>query len=365
MRKAIVVGFIAWLAALANAQTPSNPDNLSVTRLSAIGALYSKEALCSTAQVGRFGNITTIIGETSIYYRYDGTDWAVVPLKFSGAHAITRLTNGHWLVADTGNHRLVELTKLDDVRGAVIRDRFPEGGVLARPHFVLQGPDGYVYTVDTESGLRLIRFRTLNGRAQVWKFDVNELGYVRSLAWFDDHLHVISSSRGEVLRVDDFARHQFTVFHSPRPIEAQARWKRDPSELGPFTRNDFFAGALSTTGLVLNHVEKVDGWYYGTNDFMVKYSFGGDTHPARLIRWKTWANFEQGAWEDLSALIPSGKTATPLHPYFITKDDGLLYIPVSGDDGDTPCDPGAVLQINLHQLDRVDSNGSAVKTSRG
>jgi hypothetical protein len=359
------LAFMTSLAACTSVPITSFAEESGEARLSAIGALYSKEGLCGTTQVGRFGSVTTITGDSSIYYRLDGEEWHAIPYRFSAPHSLTRLANGHWLVADTGNHRLVELTRLDDARAALIRERFSAGGALARPHYVLQGLDGYIYTIDTESGLRLIRFRDLKGKAEVWKFSVNELGYVRSLAWFDDHLHVISSSRGEVLRIDDFKKHQYTVFHSPRPIEVQSQWRREASELGPFTPHDFFAGALATTGLVLNHVEKAHGWYYGTNDFLVKFSFGGDTRPARLIRWKTWTDFERGAWEDLSDLIPAGSTGTPLHPYFITIDQGLLYIPVNGDDGDTPCEHGTVLQVDLGQLDRNGGRESAVRHITG
>ena len=95
------------------------------------------------------------------------------------------------------------------------------------------------------------------------------------MSWFDGHLHIIDSSRGEVIRIDDYAKHRFTTFRSPRPD------RTNPKPFLSYGDHDFMGGSLSVTGLILNDVEKAGDWYYGSNMFTRDFALGGDPRPTR------------------------------------------------------------------------------------
>jgi epsilon-lactone hydrolase len=294
-------------------------------------------ALCGVPQVGMFGDVTTVISGSTIYYKTGDGPWKKSIFAQNGAHSLTRMRSGKWLIGDTDNNRVVQVDDLSGSGKVVIRSELA-GIALSRPHDEIADPNtGDAYVIDGNQNL--FRFRDLEGPIEVWTFKPAELGYDRSMSWFDGHLHVIDSSRGEVLRIDDYAQHRFTGFRSPRPKNPVAK---PYSEYG-----DFPAGALSTTGLVLNDVEKAGDWYYGSNDFLVEFAFGGDVAPARLIRWRNWDDFERGKWEDLSALIPEAEI--PSAPYFLTIHDNILSTPLTSWRGDT-CEDGGILQVDLASL---------------
>ena len=55
------------------------------------------------------------------------------------------------------------------------------------------------------------------------------------------------------------------------------------------------AGAYEWTGLILNDVDYYNGYWYGTNYFSGEHAPAGyDYNEYRLIRWKTWDDFEKG-----------------------------------------------------------------------
>jgi hypothetical protein len=178
----------------------------------------------------------------------------------------------------------------------------------------------------------------------VWTFTADQLGYSRALSWFDGHLHIIDSSRGEVIRVNNYAQHEFTIFRSPRP-------HRDPHQVyvsHPFLNyddRDFIGGTLSSTGLLLDDVDKAGDWYYGSNEFSEVWSPGTNARPARLIRWKTWSDFEKGKWEDLSSHLPAADV--PEFPYYLTIDKNILYAGLTARE---PNKCAGILQLDLATL---------------
>lgn len=94
-------------------------------------------------------------------------------------------------------------------------------------------------------------------------------------------------------------------------------------------------------------MEKAADWYYASNEFVQEFSLGGDTSPARLIRWRSWADFEHGKWQDLSSYIP--KDEIPLFAYSLTIRDNVLYTPLSRVRGDN-CEEGRILELDLASL---------------
>lgn len=346
----ILAGASLAMGLPAMAQPDATPDRAADRgdRLEGLAPVLAN--YCNITQVGLFGDVTTILGNNALYYRQGSGAWAKSPIALSGAHALTRLPDGRWLILDTEKHRLIQV---DDLAGAgmIIRTRLA-GIKLKRPHNVAVDPQtGYVYVIAGDR--RLFRFKSIAGPAEAWTFTPAQLGYARSVSWFDGHIHIIHSSRGEVLRIDDFERRRYTRFRSPRPKDLRGA----TSLQVPESRIDFDAGALASTGLVLNDVQKSGGWYYGSNDFLVGWAMGQDTRPARLIRWRTWPDFEAGKWQDLSGSIPpSYDPLDPLVPYYITIRDGVLYTPVNVSLDDQHCGRNSIL--------RVDTSGIAEQQNK-
>lgn len=321
----LVPALLVLVGGAADAASPAGPPAAGTAVPVDLTGLPVTGDLCVPTHIGFFGDVTTLTSTVTrggaVFYRVQGGPWQVSDLPLKGGHSVARLPDGTWLINDTDHHRMVQVDDLSG-HGSIVARTELAGIRLSRPHDQIVDPEtGYAYVID--GGRHLFRFRTLDGPVEVWSFTPEEMNYARSLSWFDGHLHLIHSSRGEVWRIDDFDRHLYTVFRSPRPRDGAAR------SATPY--RDFPAGALATTGLVLNDVEKVDGWYYGTNYFTPSYAFGGDTAPARLIRWRNWEDFAQGRWQDLSGLLPAADP--PLVPYYLTLHDGTLHIAVFDHDG--------------------------------
>jgi len=319
---------------------------------------------CGVVQIALYPDTQTIIGSIvpinqltpenprstleGILYRHGDGPWLRAPISDQvGAHSLIRLPSGRWLMNDGAHGRMVEV---DDLSGAgKVISKYELGGIaLQYPHDQIVDPKtGYIYVIDLG---RLFRFKDLEGPVDIWSFTPEQLVYSRSLAWFDDHLHIINTSRGEVMRIDDFDKRLLTVFKSPRPhIEGV-------TVATPF--GDVDSGALSTTGLVLDSVVKSDdGWYYGSNDFSQAYAMGGDPRPARLIRWRSWEDFAHGNWQDLSAYIPASDV--PLFPYKLMIHNDILYagvvsrdiVPKTGQYA-SPCGYETIMMLDLHAIGR-------------
>lgn len=308
------------------------PDAQGLEGLSALGTICTPTSVTFSGDIATVTAVKVGIGGGVVYRQGEGA-WRLSPIPLRGPHSVARTPDGRWLINDTDHHRLLQV---DDLSGAGLVTRSELAGLkLERPHDQVVDPQtGDIYVID--GGRRLFRFRSLEAPAEVWSFAYpKEMDYARALSWFDGKLHVIHSSRGEVWRIDDFASRAYTIFASPRPDAGPVK------SATPY--RDFPAGALSTTGLVLNDVEAFDGWYYGTNFFAAPYSAGGDPQPARLIRWRSWTEFEAGAWEDLSARLPP--SATPVVPYFLTVHNQGLYVAYF-DPGDI-CGPGSILRLEV------------------
>jgi len=323
-----------WLVTLT---LPAGCLSNRVTEENRLAGLGKLEKLCIPTHLGVFGDVTTVTTyNDGIVFRQGLGAWAKAQVELKGAHSVARLKSGKWLIADTENNRVIQLDDLSG-KGALVARSELAGFSLSRPHDEIIDPNtGEAYVID--GNRRLFRFSDLTGQIEVWTFTPEEMGYARALSWFDGHLHVMNSSRGEVFRIDNYLEHRYTVFRSPRPRNIRAT---------PFSSyDDFIGGALDTTGLVLNDVEKSGDWYYATNFFAPTYAFGGDTRPARLIRWRTWSEFERGDWEDLSRLLPEARI--PLVPYFITVHKRMLYTAVFNDD--ESCERDQVVRIALDAI---------------
>lgn len=341
---AVIVAVMA-LSGCSNAQTGAIVDTSDPT-----GDFSAAERVCVPLHVGFFGDITTVtLKQRGVFYRQGTGAWGKVPIDLNGPHSIARLPDGKWLINDTDNHRMVQLDDFAGTGEIVIRSELA-GYPLRRPHDQIVDPTtGDVYLVD--GNRRLFRFKDLNSAVDAWTFPPEQLGYIRGMSWFDGRLHMADATRGEVHRIDDFDRRIVTTFRSPTPPP--------PAPPAPAPHRNRGGGSLGATGLVLNDVEKVDGWYYGTNFFHPFAAWGGDPQPGRLIRWRSWEDFAQGRWEDLTQLLP--QTRVPLIPYFLTLRNGYLYTglfdhdePAFGPtDADDPCRYDRLFRLDLSVLEKT------------
>lgn len=267
----------------------------------------ASQTLVTATQIAFLKGMEVIsdLGHSRFLYRpekRDGTGgpWLVSPVKVKGQHSLTLGGDGLIYADDTENNRLIAFPDLATT--ACQATLSIAGKTFSRPHDVVFEPrSGWLYAVC--GNRRLYRFHAFGKDESFIQFTEREMGYARALSVVDGKLYVINSSRGEVIRIDDFAARKFTVFRSPGK------------------REDAPAGAWEKTGLVLNDVDFYNGYWYGTNFFVDSYAPGCDTDRFRLIRWKSWPDFEAGRWEEISDLIPKG-----MIPYYLTAHRGKLFV---------------------------------------
>ncbi|QCR36827.1 hypothetical protein C1N62_12350 [Nissabacter sp. SGAir0207] len=183
----------------------------------------------------------------------------------------------------------------------------------------MDGGDGFAYIVDAH---HLFRIRDFSGQGEILNFGNHPMGYVRALALLDGKVHVISASRGEIIRVDDFSKGQITVFST---VAHKA---------------DADAGAYGKTGPILNGVTQLKGYYYASSYFTPSYAPGYDTDTHRLIRWRTWQDYQQGKVEDVSDALPRGQV-----PYFLSHDSQRLMM--TSYNHEKPCQGDIAFYLSL------------------
>jgi hypothetical protein len=242
-------------------------------------------------------------------YRQQGStdDFIESQVKVDGQHSLTWV-NGKYYAVNTDEHKVIEFSDITETGNNAPNYN---GIDLRRPHDIVYNPtDGYIYTIDDKEGLT--RFDPNNDniaeKSEINKSEVPVLGYARSLSIVNGKVYIINSSRGEVIQMDDFDN--WTVYESP----GQKRNNKGEKINSP-------AGAWDTTGLVLNDVERYGDYWYGSNFFAQSYAGGNDANKYRLIRWRTWEDFQNGNWEELSYLLPSRVV-----PYYLTVHNGALYL---------------------------------------
>lgn len=242
-------------------------------------------------------------------YRQQGSkgDFIKSQAKVNGQHSLTWV-DGKYYAVNTDEHKVIEFSDITETGNNVPNYN---GIDLRRPHDIVFNPtDGYIYSIDNKEGLTRFAPNSDNiaEKSEINKSEVPVLGYARSLSIVNGKVYIINSSRGEVILMDDFDN--WTVYESP----GQKRNNKGEKIDSP-------AGAWDTTGLVLNDVERYGDYWYGSNYFTESYAGGHDANKYRLIRWRTWEDFQNGNWEELSYLLPSGVV-----PYYFTVHNDALYL---------------------------------------
>ena len=252
------------------------------------------------------GDTEFVTAGNRLFYRTDSQspfrESAIKGLK--DAHSVIFDPHDQLFYAtDTGNHQLItfrepsrsqvqhSLTSLADIK-------------LQRPHDIVRDPStGWLYSLNPDTS-QVFRFKTAGKSADALDLS-RHLGYSRALTIVDGRLYVIGSSAGAVIEVVDFGKQQ-------HKIHTSFGKKRDAT-----------AGSWQSTGLVLNDVDFFQGHWYATSYFCPTYAGDHDYDEKKFIRFKTWRDFEEGTWEDLSQSLPS-----KVVPYYLTPRKQELFIAV-------------------------------------
>jgi hypothetical protein len=265
--------------------------------------------------------VITDLANDRLVYRPEGAiGWQVAaglkPIPLDGHHSITwsdSVTPARYFVADTEHNRIVSFESLTD---STIHSETESiaGTSLRRPHDLEFDPaGGHFYGVTaplpgTDSDTLpkiLFRFRDIGINEGVLAMASPETPnsdfYMRSLSVVNDTVYVINSfgpgSHPQVFKINDFDTADTTIYTAHSSFTAD-----------------------------LQDIEFHNGWWYGTGNIDIARNIG-----PLVARWRTWADFEGTAWEDLSDLVYCHEDYAEVdssHAYFLTHWDGRLFFTV-------------------------------------
>jgi hypothetical protein len=247
------------------------------------------------------------IRNNRVLYRRQGTTvFTASPLSLLHPHSLVYNPYDQlYYIADTGHHRIIAADSLENPRTQVTTSSLA-GIQLKNPHDIVIDPEsGWLYVINPLSAT-VFRFHAFGREESALDLSSQHLGYSRALTFSNGKLYVIGSSTGKVVEITDFEHAEYRVYQSA------GKQRTAP------------AGNWRQTGLVLNDVERFKEYWYASSYFSPDSSHPGqDYNTNKLIRFKTWEQFQKGNWEDLSSLLPDG-----LVPYYLTVTDDFLYIPL-------------------------------------
>ncbi len=240
-----------------------------------------------------------------IFYRPNKqADFTPLNLSLNRPHAITYNPEIQiYYIADTDNNRL--LYGPDPFNPASMRSAYWIAGTrLIRPHDLLFNDEDKKIYLLTSSPVKLFRFKEINGREEV--FDLSDtITYARAISLIEGKIYVTGSAEGKIVRIDDFQEKKITVFQSGDK------------------KRTAYAGTWQSTGLIINDIEKYKNFWYVSSYFTREYcpSLNCDYNQNKLIRFRSWSEFQTGEWQDISHFLPDNLT-----PYFFTLNNQQLYL---------------------------------------
>jgi len=298
---AYAITILAWLCSAVVSAEDGLPSGIRVTQYAP-----NSDSFPGCTHIAFSGDTEMVTAGDRLFYRTDSQS----PFRES---AIKGLNDAHtvlfdphdrlFYVTDTGNHRLI--TFRDPSRSQIQHSLTSLADVkLQRPHDIVRDPStGWLYSLNPDTS-HVFRFKTAGKTADV--LDLSQhLGYSRALTIVNGRLYVIGSSVGAVVEVVDFGKQQYKIRTS----------------FGK--KKDATAGSWRSIGLVLNDVDFFQGHWYATSYFCPTFAGNHDYDEKKFIRFKTWRDFEEGAWEDLSQSLPS-----KVVPYYLTPREQELFIAV-------------------------------------
>lgn len=270
--------------------------------------------------VNGFEVITDLANDRFVYRTEGAIGWEasvdLVPTRLDGQHSITwsdAVSPPRYFVADTEHDRVVSFESLTDSTVHSETDSIA-GTFLRRPHDLEFDPaSGYFYGVtaplpgydpDTLPKI-LFRFRDIGINEGVLAMaspgTANSDFYMRSLSVINDTVYVINSfgpgSRPQVFQINDFDTADTTIYTAHSSFTAD-----------------------------LQDIEFHNGWWYGTGNIDIARNIG-----PLVARWRTWADFKDTTWEDLSDLVYRCEDYSEVdssHAYFLTQWNERLFFTV-------------------------------------
>lgn len=239
-------------------------------------------------------------------------------------HAITyHPVSKKYFAVDTANNQIISFSNLDGEDAGIKRYSELAGHKIGkRPHDIAYNTkDGYVYVMLNRG---VIRFLPTKGDVRDTLFISKEtiteevrnnfpdtklsIGYMRAITINDGVVYLINSTQGNVIQMNDFSDPTTWSVHIN---------KNRPQKYAE-------AGTFDKDGLILNDVDYYKGYWYATNYYPSKKHnyLGSKTNTKnKIIRWKSWDDFENSKWEDLSHLAHPESI-----PYYFSKYDNRLFI---------------------------------------
>lgn len=240
-------------------------------------------------------------------------------------HAITFHPEAKkFFAVDTDNHQLISFTSFKDDSEDNLNRYSEIGGfpIGKRPHDIAYNPlDGKIYTVlnsgilrfgADESGINqpelITRADIVAGMRKNYPDLSFKVGYIRSLTILDGVLFLSNSTQGNIIEIRNFVDPETwrPIINSRQPIGY--------AEKGNFDEN----------GLIINDIEYFRGYWYASNYYVgnkSNYLSEAAVSKNKLIRWRTWEDFENSKWEDLSHLVHAESVT-----YNFTRTKDRLYI---------------------------------------
>ncbi len=331
---AIIISALTMLAVIMYVVNKKWPDaSERVVRISPVifGVFDGKRMMPTHFYIDKKSNkkvIADFANSRFIYSDYEDKDaWLATNMpSLKRPHAITfHPESGMFFAVDTDNHQLISFKSLDDDSNESIA-RYSEVGDIQigkRPHDIAYNPiDKKVYTVlnsgilrfgiDDKNDFKEIDFIGKRDIASgIRESDLGSdfaVGYVRSLTIVDGILYLSNSTQGNIIEIRNFLEPETwrAIFNKNQPKKYAEK------------------GRFSDDGLIINDIEYFQGYWYASNYYAgnkSNYLSEAAISKNKLIRWKTWEDFENSNWEDLSHLVhPESIT------YNFTKSENKLYI---------------------------------------
>jgi len=241
-----------------------------------------------------------------------------------GPHALTYHPDSkRYFAVDTESHQVISFSELAGADSDI--QRYSEIGGYSlgkRPHDIAYNAvDGHIYVLLNLGVIRFLpRGHKLENisflpRAKINKEIKNKypdkkfsVGYMRAITIVDGVLYLVNSTLGNVIQMDDFAD----------PDTWQVHVNKDrPAKYAE-------AGSYDEDGLILNDVDYYKGYWYASN------YYPSDTHnylgsqsniKNKVIRWKSWEDFYNSKWEDISGIAHPESI-----PYYFSKYENRFFI---------------------------------------
>lgn len=316
--KGISIALVLFVCLACNTQTKQNiaSGNTSLKLVKTIDDLPLTMPLSITFT----DSLEIVTGDIFSYRKLNSDEeWQISPADSTGTHAIAwkkdEAGKSIYYAVGTNKHQLLKFSSIAEKPEVIGQETIPE---LFRPHDILyNSADDYFYFINsdyTSDNKFLFRFKSFETGFE--KLDLSSLfyrkeyAYARALSLVDGKIYIVVSSYGEVIRLNDFSNGAFTSY------------RRSAS------RESACAGSYTTTGLVLNDLEYYNGYWYATNYFSSAYAEGTNYNEYRFIRWKSWDDFTNNRFEDLSDLIDNNMVS-----YFLTIKNDCLYLAAFTDEG--------------------------------